>query len=85
MDRKQYLELCRACAVLPNGEFFVKKDVPDEYKVVFQEKEYYPAAYELSFDQSGKVVHKAILHFIGYNSIVIAELDRVTPYISEKA
>ena len=79
MDRKLYLELCQKVSVLKNGVCGIKENVPDELKVIHNGIEYYPTAYELSFDK-GKPVHTAILHDLKANSITNADLGRVTKY-----
>ena len=49
MERKQYLELCQKYAVGYN------------VKVKFNNFDYRPYRYELSFDNQGKCIHRAIL------------------------
>ena len=79
MNRKLYLELCQKVSMLKNGICGIKEKVPDELKVIHNEIEYYPAAYELSFDK-GQPVHTAILHDLKANSITHADLKEVTKY-----
>lgn len=79
MDRKLYLELCQKVSVLKNGVCGIKENVPNELKVIHNGIEYYPTAYELSFDK-GKPTHTAILHDLKANSIVNASLEMVTKY-----
>ena len=79
MDRKLYLELSQKVSVLKNGISGIKENVPNELKVIHNGIEYYPTAYELSFDK-GKPVHTAILHDLKANSITSADLERVTKY-----
>ena len=76
MDRKLYLELCQKVSVLKNGICGIKENVPDELKVIHNGIEYYPTAYELSFDK-GQPVHTAILHDLKANSIMNADLRNV--------
>lgn len=76
MDRKLYLELCQKVSVLKNGICGIKENVPDELKVIHNGIEYYPTAYELSFDK-GQPVHTAILHDLKANSIMNADLRKV--------
>ena len=79
MDRKLYLELCQKVSMLKNGICGIKENVPDELKVVHNGIVYYPVAYELSFE-NGKPEHTAILHDLYANSIMNADLERVTKY-----
>ena len=53
--------------------------MPNGLKVIHNGIEYYPTAYELSFDK-GKPTHKAILHDLKANSIVNASLEMVIKY-----
>lgn len=80
MDRKLYLELCQKVAVLKNGIFGIKENVPDELMVVYNGIKYYPTAYELSFDDKGNARHTAILHDLKANSIMNVDLGKVTKY-----
>ena len=81
MDRKLYLELSQKVSVLKNGICGIKENVPDELKVIHNGIEYYPTAYELSFDK-GQPVHTAILHDLKANSITRADLGKVTKHES---
>ena len=77
MERKKYLEMCQKCAMLEDDYFAVKKNVPDELKVIYNETTYYPYGYQLSFDSDGSARHTAVLHDLKYNSITMAILQRV--------
>ena len=77
MDRKTYLETCQKCAILPEGAMAIKKDVPDNLKVVYNEEIYYPIGYIMTFDREGAPVHHAILHSIKAFSQTIALLSSV--------
>lgn len=79
MDRKLYVELCQKVSVLKNGICGIKENVPNELKVIHNGIEYYPVAYELSF-YKGQPVHMAILHDLKANSIMNADLGKVTKY-----
>lgn len=76
MDRTKFLRMCQKVSVLKNGICGIKENVPDELKVIHNGIEYYPTAYELSFDE-GQPVHTAILHDLKANSIINADLERV--------
>ena len=65
--------------MLKNGVCGIKENVPDELMVVYNGIKYYPTAYELSFDK-GQPVHTAILHDLKANSIMNADLGKVTKY-----
>ena len=80
MDRKLYIALCQKVSVLKNGICGIKEDVPNELMVVWSGIKYYPVAYELSFDDKGNVRHTAILHDLKANSIINADLGKVTKY-----
>ena len=57
-----------------------KENVPNELMVVYNGITYYPVSYELSFDDKGNVIHKAILHDLYANAVKYADLERVTKY-----
>lgn len=63
--------------MLEEDFFAVKKSVPDELKVLYNEATYYPFAYQLSFNGDGSVRHTAVLHDLKCNSITMAALQRV--------
>ena len=65
MERKRYLELCQKYAVGYNA------------RVLYNEIEYFPYRYELSFDNQGKCIHRAILKDINANSIIYCKLKDV--------
>ena len=65
--------------MLKSGICGVKENVPDELKVVYNGIVYYPVSYQLSFNK-GQTVHIAILHCLNTNSIMHADLERVTKY-----
>ena len=79
MQRDIFLQICQKVSVLKNGLCGIIENVPDELKVIHNGIEYYPTAYELSFDK-GQPVHTAILHDLKANSITNADLERVTKY-----
>ena len=78
MDRKLYLELSQKVSVLKNGICGIKENVPEELMVIYNSIKYYPVAYKLSFDDKGNVRHTAILHDLKTNSIINANLEKVT-------
>lgn len=70
MDRKEYLQKCKECAIVcDEGMYHMKINVPDRLKVEWDGSKYYPQAYELSFDSDGSVQHIAIIHDLKANSI----------------
>lgn len=79
MDRTEFLEICQKVSVLKDGICKIKQNVPDEFKVVYNDIVYYPVAYELSFE-NGQPSHKSILHALNTNSIIYAKLERVEKY-----
>ena len=66
MERKLYLELCQRQAM--------KGDTLVEYGGIA----YQPYAYELKFQQDGKIKHTAILKEPKANSLVYCRLEDVT-------
>ena len=79
MQRDIFLQMCQKVSVLKNGICGIKENVPDELKVIHNGIEYYPTAYELSFDK-GQPVHTAILHDLNTSSITSADLGKVEKY-----
>lgn len=79
MDRTEFLKICQRVSILNNGVCDIKQNIPDEFKVIYDEIVYYPIGYELSFE-NGKTIHKAILHDLKANSINYAKLERVEKY-----
>ena len=77
MDRNIFLQMCQKVSVLKNGVCGIKENVPDELMVVYNGINYYPVAYELSFDDKGNARHTAILHDLKANSIMNADLRNV--------
>ena len=80
MHRTAYLELCQKVSVLKNGICGIKENVPNKLMVVYNNINYYPVAYELSFDDKGNIRHTAILHDLKANSITSADLGKVIKY-----
>lgn len=70
IDRKIYLEMCQRVAMLPNGTLGIKKNIPDNLKVVYDGVVYYPLSLEISFNGDGEVINTAILHSLTANSVV---------------
>ena len=77
MDREEYLKLCQKCAVLPKKIGGVINNIPTELTVYYCGKRYYPMKYELSFTDTGKPCHIAILHDLYANSVIYADLRKV--------
>lgn len=80
MERKEYLDRCQRCSVLPRGLFGIIENCPDGLKVTYNEIPYYPQAYELRFSREGKPQHLAVLHDLTANSVIYAELEKVKEY-----
>ena len=80
MERKEYLKRCQECATLPQGIGRIKQRVPEDLRVKYKGKEYYPEAYMLAFaDVDGYPIHTAILHELNENSIKHVPLSLVEP------
>lgn len=77
MQRDIFLQLCQKVSVLKNGICGIKENVPDELKVIYNGIAYYPVSYELSFDDKGNVIHKAILKDLKANSLLYCRLEDV--------
>ena len=77
IERIEFLRMCQKVSVLKNGVCGIKENVPDELMVVYNGINYYPVAYELSFDDKGNARHTAILHDLNANSIINADLTKV--------
>ena len=70
MDRKEYLQKCKECAMITEeGLFRIKLNVPERLQVEYNGAKYYPWGYELSFNTDGSVRHIAILHALKANSV----------------
>jgi hypothetical protein len=66
VERKRYLELCQRNAVQPKSVV-----------VWFDGIGYYPIEYRLCFDNTGKTIHRAVLHDIKANSVINCPLEEV--------
>lgn len=76
IDRAKFLKMCQKCAVLPE-QFGIKRDVPDDLKIIYNDMEFYPQAYELYFGNKGNAIHTAILHDLNANSIIRIPLSAI--------
>jgi len=76
MDRRDYWELCRRVALIPQGPEYAKP-VPEELHVVYDGIEYYPVAYEVRWDSHGEPYQRAIMHDLAADSTTVGELERV--------
>ena len=77
MDRKEYLDWCRECAVLEQGPNGIRVGVPSNMIVTVRGMTYYPQAYTIEFNQLGEVIHTAILHDLKANSVIRCPLNKV--------
>lgn len=78
MDRTNYLNLCKECAMICNeGLYAVKVDVPDRLRVEYKGASYYPVGYQLAFKRDGSVIHTAILHDLNASSLAYVPLQDV--------
>lgn len=76
MDRKEYLQLCQKCSVLPERSFGTK-NVPLELTVMYNGIRYYPAELRIWFDKNGNTRNTAVLHDMYANSVTNCDLERV--------
>ena len=76
MDRTEYLQMCQKVSMLKSGLCGIKQNVPADLLVKYNGNDYYPQAYELSFD-NGTAIHKAIIHDLKVNAVTYVDLARV--------
>lgn len=79
MDRKLYLELCQKVSMLKSGICGIKKNLPDDLKVVCNGVIYYPISYELAFE-NGHPKHIAHLHCLNSKGRTDTILEKVVKY-----
>ena len=77
MERKEYLDRCQKCSVLPRGLFGIIENCPNNLQVAYNGILYYPQSYELRFTKDGKPQHLAVLHDLTANSVIYAEMEKV--------
>ena len=78
MDRTDYLNKCKECAMMcDEGMFGMKVNVPKRLQVEWKNVKYYPVGYELSFRKDGTVRHEAIIHDLKANSICHVPLQDI--------
>ena len=71
--RDKFLDMCQKVS-----NYSFESKIPEDLICVYENIEYYPIAYELSFEK-GKPKHIAILHDKKANSITKALLAKVIP------
>lgn len=71
--RAEFLDMCQKVS-----NYSFESKIPEDLICVYENIEYYPIAYELSFEK-GKPKHIAILHDKKANSITKALLAKVMP------
>lgn len=76
MDRKEFLQICQRVSVLPETTMHIKTAIPPELTVLYEEIQFYPIGYEMTFKQ-GISQHTAILHDMKAHSIVKVDLNKV--------
>lgn len=77
MERRRYLEMCAAVAMMPKKTQGIK-EVPEQLLVVYEESTYYPEAYVMYFDELGSPVNYGLLHDLNaQSSVVYAKLDQI--------
>lgn len=84
IDRKEYIEMCQKCAVLPRGVFGVALNVPDVLKVVHGGIAYYPKAYYLDFDEHGTPEHFAVIHDLNQHGVIYAPLENIKRFSDDE-
>lgn len=76
MDRQHYLSLCQKCSTIPKGLHEAKTNIPAELLVKYDEINFYPLGYKITFD-NGKTRHTAIWGSLRGNYIVECGLQKV--------
>lgn len=79
MDRADYIKLCQQTARLSTGPLGIPKEVPEQMRVTYNGRQYYPVAYTIRFDREGRPVHECELHDLGANSVTVAPLGGIEP------
>ena len=80
MERKKYLEMCQKVAMLSDGIFGTKQNVPDDLKVVYDGITYYPFPRVEKFDNEGNLILCARLHGLKSNWVIECLLKDVEAY-----
>ena len=80
MTRKEFLNLCKAVSELPNGSGGIKRGIPPELLVLYDNTAYYPLYYELHFKR-GECYDIAALHSLKINSLIHVPLEAVTAFL----
>ena len=76
MQRNEFLKMCQKVSVLDYGVLHIKKNVPKELRVIFDDHEYYPEYLEIKFN-NGEVKNIAVLHELKANCRVHVPLENV--------
>lgn len=84
IDRKLYLEMCQAVSVLPSTILGIKRNVPDDLKVIYNDVVYYPISIEIGFNEESKVINTAIIHSLIANSVVKTNLGDLELYENKR-
>ena len=77
MDRKEYLNKCKECAMICDEVGGVKVDVPKRLQIEYRGIMYYPLGYSIYFNRDGSVKHYVTLHDLKANSIMGALLQDI--------
>lgn len=85
MERKQYLLMCRECAMLEKNEKGVPCSTPDRLRIVWQGLEFFPIDLTISFDREGNVRNHCKFHDLRADSVAGAELWEIKPKIEWEA
>ena len=76
LNKAEFLEICQRVSLLPKREYGIK-DAPPELCVKHEGITFYPVGYKLTFDETGKPLHTAILHDLKVNSFLECELSKI--------
>ena len=80
MDRTEFFKVAQKVAVYTNRCRNLSKPLLEDCIVVYNGIKYYPQYVQVGYDEFGRVVNTAILHYLYANSIIDANLERVTKY-----
>ena len=82
MDRTEFFRIAQKVAVYTNRCRNLSKPLLEDCIVVLDGIKYYPQYVQVGYDEFGKVINTAILHDLKANSIMNADLGKVTKYES---
>lgn len=79
MERKEFLQMCLEASKLPEWMLHMRRDVPEDLLVEYDEIIYYPVTFFYHF-KNGVPEDGAVLHSLKANGIITADLSKVKKY-----